>query len=317
LKKRTKVSEIVEGMAVEGVYGIEECDLRRARNGSLYISLVLFDSSGRVNARKWDARESDIAGIESGALATITGFAESYKSQIQVVVRQMAPQSWEDADPADFMPSSKRDAGEMLAELKSLLSRIANPHLKGLIGAFFADEVFLSSFVKAPAAVKLHHAYLGGLLEHTLGTVKAALAVAALYPALDAEMLAAGAFLHDVGKIDELGFDRAIAYTDGGKLMGHITIGARMLDIKASEVPGFPQRTLDLLTHMILSHHGKYEFGSPKLPMTAEAVALNLVDDLDAKVKAVESMRETGRQGEWSDYMRVFERAFYFGGADE
>jgi 3'-5' exoribonuclease len=317
MKKNAWIGDLSEGTSVDDLFLLDECDLRRARNGATYLSLVLSDRTGRVAGVKWDSREEEARSVVPGDPVRVKGFVEAYKGQRQIVVRQIAAVPRSETELEDFLPASSRDPEAMLAELRQLLGEVRTPPLLALAEAFLADERFVEAFRRAPAAAKLHHAYLGGLLEHTLGVARATVAVAGLYPALDRDLLLVGAFLHDVGKTEELAAEKTLAYTDRGKLLGHISIGAGMVGAKAAGIEGFPPELLDRLLHMVLSHHGRLEFGSPRLPMTAEALVLHLLDDLDAKVRAVESLREGERKGNWSDYIQGFERAFFLGGKEE
>lgn len=307
------IADLVEGEPVDDVFLVEESDLRRARNGSLYVHLRLFDRSGRIDARKWDAREKDVEGIAPGTIARIAGFVESYRGRPQLIARQIRPASEGEFQPADFLPVAAQDGAAMRAELAALLGTIRDPHLAALVKTYLDDAEFMARFSEAPAAVRLHHACLGGLMEHTLSLMRAAVAVADLYTALDRDLLLTGAFLHDTGKTKELGYGTVFTYTDGGRLLGHISMGAAMLAEKAAGVEGFPPEKREALLHLVLSHHGRYEFGSPKLPMTAEALALNLLDDLDAKLGALEELRKGEIKQGWSDFVRGFDRAFFLG----
>ncbi|MCU0722328.1 MAG: HD domain-containing protein, partial [Planctomycetes bacterium] len=278
-----------------------------------FLSLALSDRTGRLPAVKWDAREEEAKTAAPGDAVRVKGFVENYKGQKQIVVRHLAALPPGAADLSEFLPSSPLDPARMLGELRALLDEVRRPPLRALVEAYLGDEEFAKAFSRAPAAAKLHHAYLGGLLEHTLALTKAASAVAGLYPSLDRDFLLVGAFLHDTGKVEELSCERTLGYTDRGRLLGHISIGSALLARKAASVEGFPADLLDRLMHIVLSHHGLYEYGSPRLPMTAEAVVLHLLDDLDAKVKVVESLRDGERKGNWSDFQKSFERSFYMG----
>jgi 3'-5' exoribonuclease len=316
-RKTQWVSDLAEGASVDDVFLLGECGLRRTRAGASFLSLVLSDRTGRISAVKWEAKEEEARIAVPGDPVRVKGYVESYKGQRQVVVRQMAAVPGETPDLADFLPASPLDPGRMAEDLRGLLDAVRRPPLRSLLDAFLGDAAFMAAFCRAPAATRLHHAYLGGLLEHTLALARACVAAADLYPSLDRELLLAGAFLHDAGKIEEMTCDRALAYTDRGRLLGHISLGAALIAKKAASVENFPADLLDLLTHMVLSHHGRYEYGSPRLPMTAEAYALHLLDDLDAKMKAVESLKEGDRKGNWTDFVRTFERSFYTGEAGE
>ena len=313
MKKKMWIGDLSEGVSVDDLFLLDECDLRRARNGATYLSLVLSDRTGRISGVKWDAREEEARNAVPGDPVRVKGFVEAYKGQRQIVVRQFVPVPRSETDLEDFLPASPHDPDRMLEDLRRLLEEVRTPPLRALAEAFLADERFVEAFRRAPAAAKLHHAYLAGLLEHTLAVARAAAAAAGLYPTLDRDLLLVGAFLHDAGKVEELAAEKTLAYTDRGKLLGHISLGAAMLSAKAAGIEGFPPGLLDLLLHMVLSHHGRLEYGSPRLPMTAEAVVLHLLDDLDAKVRAVESLREGDRKGNWSDYIQGFERSFFLG----
>jgi 3'-5' exoribonuclease len=315
MSKEQWVDSLSEGTGVDDLFQVEVCDLRQARNGSLYLSLVIKDRTGRVGARRWDARAEETETFKAGDVVRIRGFVESFRGQPQVIVRRIDPAAGDDVDPADFFRSSAKSPSAMLAELRAVLETVKSPPLRKLLDAFLDDPRFRERFMEAPAATHIHHAHLGGLLEHTLSMARCALAVAPNYPSLDVEVLLAGVFLHDLGKTEELATAPMLDYTDRGRLLGHIEIGARMLSEKAAAIEDFPPFLLDILTHMVLSHHGRMEYGSPKLPMTPEAVVLHLIDNLDAKVMAIESLREEAEGGRWSDYIRGFERAFFLGGA--
>jgi 3'-5' exoribonuclease len=201
----------------------------------------------------------------------------------------------------------------MLAELTGLIDDMADPHLRGLLQDFFADPDFTAAFVRAPAAKRFHHAYMAGLLEHTLSVARAAGAVSALYPDLDRDLLLAGAVLHDVGKIKEYGLDLAGDFTDAGRLVGHLVMGVEMVAERVAARPDFPEQTALLLKHLLLSHHGEYELGSPKRPKILEALALNLIDDLDAKMNGLGGFIERHADPEtgWTDFNRLMDRYFY------
>ncbi|MHC5080072.1 MAG: 3'-5' exoribonuclease YhaM family protein [Planctomycetota bacterium] len=317
MKKKTTVDSLDEGMGVDDLFQIEICNLRRARNGSYYLHIVLGDRTGRVEARKWDIQPAEAEGISPGDIVHVRGFVERYKGSPQVIVRDMRAMAGEEIDKRDFLPASRRDPHEMMDALKSLLAGVSHPHLRVLLDAFFDDEAFCRRFMETPAATRLHHAYLGGLLEHTLTLVRCVQALVPVYPSLNADLLMTGAFLHDIGKIDELSPEPFLNYTDRGRLLGHIELGARLLAGKAARIPDFPPPLLDQLTHLILSHHGRMEFGSPKLPMTPEAVVLNFLDDIDAKVAAVEALKAGEGRGNWTEFIRGFDRAFFLGGEEE
>ncbi|MFH2100195.1 MAG: HD domain-containing protein, partial [Pseudomonadota bacterium] len=223
-----------------------------------------------------------------------------------------------DLDLSDFMPASPRDRGEMLDELKSLAATVTDPDLLELLDAFFSDPVFTEKFTSAPAAKMMHHAYLGGLLEHSLSVALLAEAAARHYPDLDRDLLVTGAVLHDIGKTTEFTWGASIDYSDPGRLLSHIVLGVQMLDEKIAGIPGFPEGRALLLRHMLISHHGSREFGSPEPGKTVEAVVLNLLDDLDAKVMGIRQFMEAqDPDASWSAFHRTLERHFYLGSREE
>ncbi|MHC4778701.1 MAG: 3'-5' exoribonuclease YhaM family protein [Planctomycetota bacterium] len=316
MSKKVWVEDLAEGQGVDDLFQLEVCDLRQARNGSRYLHLILKDRTGSVNARRWDARREETEDLHPGDIVRIGGFVETFRGRPQVIVRRIEGASQGEGDPSDFFAAASRAPEIMLSELREILKKVENPHLQSLIEAFFADEEFVERFSSAPAATRIHHAYIGGLLEHTLSMARFAVGTASHYPILDRDVLLTGVFLHDLGKTEELSVTPMVDYTDRGKLLGHIEIGTRLLEGKAEGLDGFPRGLLDVLTHMILSHHGRLEYGSPKLPMTPEAVTLHLLDNLDAKLAAIEALKDGGDGGIWTEYVRGFERAFYVGGEE-
>jgi len=240
----------------------------------------------------------------------VKGVLNVFQNRPQLTIHKMQRVEESEIDAADFFPRSHRDLDEMAAELQAVISSVGNPHLKALLEAVFGDEEVARLYRKAPAAKTVHHAYLGGLLEHVLSLAKLCRMTAAHYQEIDADLLLAGALLHDVGKIHELSYDRSFGYTTEGQLLGHITIGLRMIGDKLRTLPDFPPRLRALVEHMVLSHHGQLEFGSPKLPLFAEAVLLHYLDDMDSKMECVRAMVAHDRQveGEWTGYSQPLDR---------
>ena len=226
----------------------------------------------------------------------------------------------EKIETADFLPHTEKDVSKLYERLRAVLMKLANPHLRALAECFLMDQDFVQAFCKAPAGTRVHHAYLGGLLEHVVTMLDAADRLAPLYPDLNRDLLLMGVFLHDIGKVRELVFDRAFAYSDEGQLVGHLVIGVEMLNEQVRHVPDltgepFPTELLLRLKHMIVSHHGSYEFGSPKLPMTPEAVALHHLDNLDAKVHSfTRDIRDDRTAGTWTPFSPSLQRRLFKGG---
>jgi len=288
-EQRRFVNQMKPSEAMDQVFLVREKDLRTTKAGDRYISCVLVDRTGSVPARMWQASQAIFDSIPVEGFLHVKGHTEDYRGSLQVVIDACRPYSAEKVDLADFLPVTELDVEVMWNELLELLRPIKDRHLKLLIKKFMEDRELVAAFKKAPAAVQMHHPFIGGLLEHTLGVARAAGALLPLYPGLNADLVLAGVFLHDIGKSAELQVGTTMTYTDRGQLVGHIAIAVIWVSEKAralAEETGepFPARTLDLLEHIILSHHGQYEFGSPKLPAVPEAIFLHHIDNLDAKM---------------------------------
>jgi 3'-5' exoribonuclease len=286
---RRYVNEFVHQDSVDQIFIACNKQLRPNRNGNLYLQVELSDRGGTISARLWNATEELYRSFEDGDYVRVEGVAQMYQGAMQIIASQVSRALASEIDPNDFLPLVHVDIDRLTARLREMLRGLTNPHLRAIAECFLIDEEFMQKFTRAPAGVKNHHAYLGGLIEHVVNLMEVVLRVAPLYPAIDAELLLIGAFLHDLGKVDELSYMHGFAYTDEGQLIGHLVMAVGMLDKKvaqAQELTGepIPPHTVLRLKHMIVSHHGEYEFGSPKLPMTLEAVALHLLDNLDAKL---------------------------------
>ena len=286
-----------------------EKSLQTTKTGAAYLALVLGDATGRIDGRIWERAESLDRIFDSGDVVRAQGRISSYKGRKQIVVNNLERLPQEGLEMARFMPAAKRPAGEMLAELEALVGSLGQP-LGGLCRAIFSDPEFRELFVRAPAAKSVHHDYLSGLLEHTLSVAGMAELVAGKYPFLHRDLLLTGALLHDIGKALELTLNPAPDYTTPGRLVGHVVQGVNIL--RDHLPPDFPDGLADELIHLILSHHGLLEYGSPKTPQTLEALALNFCDEIDAKLTATKNLLDE-TQGNWTDYNRLFERFFYRG----
>ncbi len=280
------------------------------KKGDPFLSITLTDRTGEIEARMWDRAEAFSSIFNDGDILDVVGYASSFRDQIQVTLSSLSLAE-DGGDPTLFLETTPKDVSKMMTSLRAILRQTKNSHLEALIDKFLSDRRFVSLLKKAPAAKTFHHSYLGGLLEHTYSVCEMSKAVAEHYPELDKDLLLAGAFLHDIGKIRELKFDKLIDYTDEGRLLGHLILGVSMVDEKLSAIKSFPQNLSLRLKHLILSHHGQYEFGSPKRPKFLEAFALHLIDDLDAKMNGLGRFMEKDRQeGAWTDFNRLFERYF-------
>jgi 3'-5' exoribonuclease len=307
------IKNITEKDTVRGHYLVKEKRLAKTRNGKPFISITLTDRTGDVGAKVWNSAEEYSALFHQGDIIEVEGNAESYRGQIQISVSELAPLKGE-VDHDIFLESAPGNTAQMMKALRDVLSGVQNAHLKALTDRFFTDKEFVALFEKAPAAKNFHHAYTGGLLEHTLSVCQMSVRVAEHYPRLDRELLLTGAFLHDIGKIRELKAYLQIDYTDEGRLLGHVVMGVAMVDEKLRGLKSFPQELAARLKHLILSHHGQYDFGSPKRPKFLEAFALHMIDDLDAKINGLgHFMEKDRREGAWTDFNRLFDRYFLKG----
>ncbi len=309
------VKDFAAGQEIEGVYLIQEATMRVAKNGSKYVQATFCDKTGTIPVRQWDANDADFACYKVSGYIRVRGRIETYKNAMQMIAFSVQECSGEGIDPADFLPVSKRSLEEMDAELTAMLATFTDPDYKRLLEAIFSNPGTRSRFVKSPAAASVHHAWVGGLIEHVLSAAKTAHEIAVQRPYLNRDLLVAGVILHDIGKIEELDPGPGFSYTDSGKLCGHISLGAMMVDRHIGQLENFPRPKRDLILHMILSHHGSLEFGSPVTPVTGEAVALHYIECLDAKVQGIQTIieRETagGNDGAWSDFARVVDGRIY------
>jgi 3'-5' exoribonuclease len=309
------VSEIKDRDAVAAVFLVKDKILAMAKNGKPYMNLRLMDKSGDIEAKVWDNTELLDKQFDKDDFVKVRGKASVYMNKMQVVIAEIVKVAEHEVVLADFLPESPRDGDEMKRELADTVAALSSPHLKRLMQAFLADPLFMGLYCQAPAAKGMHHVYLGGLLEHSLALVKLVKTIVPLYGGINEDLLVVGALLHDVGKIYEMSFERAFDYTDAGKLLGHITIGVELVDEKIRLIDGFPRELALLLKHMLLSHHGQYEYGSPKRPKTIEATILSYLDDLDSKINGIRShiAKEAVSTSRWTAHHRLYDRYFFKG----
>lgn len=284
------ITDMQAGEHIESqVFLVGTKDLRTATNGSLYIHAGLSDKSGRINGRMWQASEALYNAMPQGGYVELKGRVESYKGNLQFIIDAVRPVDQDSVDPGDFMPSSEQDVDKMWARTLEILRGIKDRHVQLLIKQFVTDERIVAGYKKSPAAAVMHHAYVGGLCEHTLNLLEIASLIIPRYPELSLDLVLAGLFLHDIGKVSELNCEAGFTYSDEGQLLGHLTMGCMWIDQKCRQVEAetnepFPETTKWALQHIVLSHHGQYEFGSPKLPALPEAIAIHHLDNLDAKL---------------------------------
>jgi len=294
-----------EGKLFDSFFLVLAKQQRTTRQNKPYLSLTLGDKKGQIEGRVWELGDPRIAkDFDRGDMVKVRGSVSRFDDRAQLKVDQLRKALDSEADKKDMLPATSRDVGELWRMLEASIASVTNPDLKRLLNALLTDAPIAQAFREAPAARQLHHAWLGGLLEHVISLLGLADRVAAHYPMLDRDLLVTGVILHDIGKIRELSWNTGFDYTVEGVLLGHIQMGVDMAEKTIAGLPGFPDRLRTLVLHMILSHHGKLEFGSPKLPMIPEALVLNFLDDLDAKMQAVASeFEKSAREGRAPDEM--------------
>jgi 3'-5' exoribonuclease len=318
---RRFVQQMADGDGVEEVFLVLDKQLRANRNGNLYLQLELRDRTGQMSARLWNAGEHLFRSFDTGDFVFVKGKVQLFQGALQMILSHVEKQAVERVDLAEFLPHTEQDVSKLYERLCAFLRKLGNPHLRALAECFLMDHEFVEAYCRAPAGVRVHHAYLGGLLEHVVTLLEAADRLASLYPDLDRDLLLMGVFLHDIGKVRELTFERTFAYSDEGQLLGHIVLGVEMLNERVVRVPDltgepFPKELLLRLKHLIVSHHGTLEFGSPRLPMTPEAIALHHLDNFDAKVHIfTRDIREDpNKSAAWTPFNQSLQRRLFKGG---
>ena len=286
---RRYVNQLGQQETVNQVFRASDKQLRPNRNGNLYLQVELSDRTGAIGARMWNASELVFRSFDNGDYVQVEGATQLFQGALQLIATRLTKVEPSEVNEEDFTPLPQVDVDKLVLRLTQMLRGMTNPHLQTLAECFLLDEVFMGKFTEAPAGIKHHHAYRGGLLEHVVNVMEVVTRIAPCYPQIDRDLLLMGAFLHDMGKVDELSYQREFAYTDEGQLIGHLVMAVHTLEEKVREAEKLsgepmPEETVLRLKHMIVSHHGEYDFGSPKLPMTLEAVALYCLDNLDAKV---------------------------------
>ncbi|QEL14573.1 3'-5' exoribonuclease YhaM family protein [Limnoglobus roseus] len=318
---RRYVEQLRDGDSLDDVYLVTDKQLRANRNGNLYVQMELRDRTGGMSARMWNAGDAVYRSFDNGDFVHADGKVQNFQGSLQIVLNHIEKVEHQKIDLHDFMPHTEHNVGKLLERLRDYLMRLNSPHLRALAECFLIDDPFMRNFSACPAGVKLHHAYVGGLLEHTVTMMDIADRLVAFYPGTDRDLLMMGVFLHDAGKTKELSYARTFGYTDEGQLVGHITIGVEMLNEmmpRVEELTGeaFPRELLIRLKHMILSHHGTLEYGSPKIPMTPEAMLLHSIDMMDTRMHMVlRDLREDrNNQTAWTPFNVTLQRRFYKGG---
>jgi 3'-5' exoribonuclease len=317
---RRLITELPAQTQVDQTFLATHKQLRPNRNGQLYLQVELADKSGTITGRLWNASDEDYGAFEDGDYVRVEGHTQLYSGSMQIIVSAIERADPRTIDESEFQVLSKNDFARLDAELAAILGSIGSPPLKALADEIVADNALMGAFRRTPAGVKHHHAYAGGLLDHVVNLLRLADRVAPLYPALDRDLLLVGVLVHDIGKVRELESLQGFSYTDEGQLLGHVLLGLEIVDAKIRAIeartgqPFAPEAAIRV-KHMIASHHGQYEFGSPKLPMTLEAVALHHLDHLDAKMAGTIQLlqNETTAEDGWTQYQQSQGRKFFRG----
>jgi len=316
---RRFINEINDGELIEEVFVLADKQLRANRNGDTYLLADLRDKTGSLHGLLWNISEESVAHINAGDYIKIKGKAQLYNGNLQIILTRIDPVNESQVDLQDFQAGSSQDIEKMFERLQEMLRSIADPQLRRLMEAFLEDETLMTHLKNVPAGVKAHHAYLGGLLEHVVNLMEAGDRICGLYPSVDRDLLIVGIFMHDLGKVRELTYDGTFAYTDEGQLIGHLIIGIELLNEKLNQLlstdEGVDEEKVLRIKHLIASHHGTYEFGSPKLPMTPEAILLHHLDNIDAKVNEFTAMIESdpNRQSHWTPFNPRMDRKLFKG----
>ncbi len=312
--KSVFIKDIHAGDVVNDSFLAFEKNMAVTVKGNSYLNLRLRDKTGDIDGRVWDNAEALNGSFKRGDVIFIKARATSYRDITQLTITDIAVLDDDAVNPVDYLPESRSNRDEMFAALKEIAASVENPFLRTLLDGFLEDQDIARAFRTAAAAKGFHHSYIGGLLEHTLSVTRVLDAIAGFYPQADRDLLLTGGILHDIGKITELSFTKIIDYTDEGRLIGHIVLGIELLNRKIAGIEGFPENLAMKLRHIMVSHHGELEFGSPKRPKTLEALLVNYVDDLDAKANAFrEFMNDADDDSDWTPYHRLLERFLYKG----
>lgn len=301
-----------ESQVITSFFLVQSKALRSTREGKPYLALRLADRTGSVEARVWDAVETVEGEFERNDVVKVEAAVESYRGQVQLKVKRLRRARDAEVEPDEYLPQTAQDVEALYAELLSVARGVGNPHLRPLLLGVLEDKELAARLKRAPGAKLLHHAYRGGLLEHIVSLCRFCRLAAQNYPEIDLDLLLTGAILHDIGKIHELSYERSFDYTTTGNLLGHIAIAVELLGRKMDALPDFPADLRILVQHLLLSHHGRLEFGSPVTPKFPEAVLLHYLDDIDSKMEAMRSSLQAAesaeREGEWTEWNRALER---------
>lgn len=293
-----------ENTTITSSFVVASKQIKPKKSGDLYLALTLADRTGQIEAKLWDNVQEYLAAFEQDDFIKIKGLINKFNSRFQLTIHKLRKLEDNEVDFTDYLPKTDKDIEQLWRTLGEFVESFQDVHLKALLRAFILDPQIAAAYKNAPAAKTLHHAYIGGLLDHVVSLFKLCDLACRNYPHINRDLLLAGAFLHDIGKIHELSYARAISYTTRGQLLGHMVIELEMLQQKIAGLPAFPPELKTLLEHLVISHHGEYEFGSPKLPMFSEALMLHYLDDLDSKMESMRAQFEREKENDdaWTSY---------------
>jgi 3'-5' exoribonuclease len=291
-----------ENQVITSTFLVSSKQIKPKKSGDIYLALVLCDRTGQIEAKMWDNVADAVDCFEQDDFLKVRGLVNKYSNRFQLTIHKVRRMDDGEVEYSDYLPKTNKDIDALWRTVAEYVASFQNEYLKSLLEAFMGDPQIAEAYRQAPAAKTLHHAFIGGLLEHVVSLMKLCETVAPLYPQINRDLLLTGAFLHDIGKIYELNYQRSFSYTTKGQLLGHMIIELEMLHEKITLVPNFPAELKVLIEHLIISHHGKYEFGSPKLPMFPEALMLHYLDDLDSKMESMRSHFEREPDAEWTGY---------------
>jgi 3'-5' exoribonuclease len=317
---RRAINQLGDNESIDQVFLVSDKQLRPNRSGNLYLSLRLSDRTGTVMGMMWNANDRVYRAIDNGDYVRVEGNTQFYNGALQIIVTHVERAAGNEIDESEFVPLGAQDIEQLRARMAEILRSLTNYHLRNLAECLLVDEALMDRLAMAPAGIKNHHAYRGGLIEHVVNLMELSLLFGPRYPQLDTEQLVVGCLLHDLGKLDELSYERDFAYTDEGQLLGHVVMGVGMLEEKIRQTEAlsgepFPAELALRLKHLVVSHHGEYEFGSPKLPMTREGIALHHLDNLDAKIHAFDKLMEEDANvdSSWTTYFPHLGRKLFKG----
>lgn len=306
--KRQFVAELAAGTAVDDIFFLREVEKRDGRGNRPYLALRLSDRTGIIDGRIWEQADTAAASLRPDTFVSVRGGIEAWRGRLQINVRQAAPVAAGSLDQGDFLPATYRDTEELAGFLDYFLTEVYDPDYRRLLQAFFGDGEFVARFSRSPGAVRSHHAYLGGLLEHTISVTTLCQHACVQHPRLNSDLLVTAALLHDVGKLEEFSCEGRIRYSRPGRMLGHVLLGQRMIEERVRALDGFPEEKELELVHAVISHHGELEWGAPKRPASAEALVLHHIDNLDARVKGFFEVVAGKGELPWPEVQNFFRR---------